>query len=103
MTREGPSCEPLLAQLILCCALAVRRMRNRERPKERAAGPGHVTAFYIGHILSDYVWYVAVGIAVVLGRNLLKGRAYRWMMAGLGIALGGFGLLFLVEGITRAP
>ena len=71
--------------------------------KAQVAGPGHVAAFYSGHILSDYVWYIAVGAMVVFGRNLLKGRAYRWMMAGLGIALGGFGLLFLVEGITRAP
>jgi len=29
--------------------------------------------------------------------------AYRWMMAGLGIALGVFGLLFLKGGIFSMP
>jgi len=61
----------------------------------------YVAAFYGAHILSDYVWYVAVGAMVVFGRNLLKGRAYRWMMAGLGVALVNFGLPFPEAGIFR--
>ena len=68
--------------------------------KAQVAGPGHVAAFFGGHILSDYVWYVAVGAMVVFGRNLLKGRAYRWMMAGLGVALGVFGLLYILAGLA---
>ena len=59
----------------------------------------YVAAFYGAHILSDYVWYVAVGAMVVFGRNLLKGRAYRRMMAGLGVALGGFGIIYVVAGL----
>ncbi len=38
--------------------------------------------------------------AVASGRHFLTDRAYRWILAGSGLLLIGFGLLLLKEGIS---
>ncbi len=65
-----------------------------------AAKSGLVTvaAFYTGHILSDFVYYVALGLAVVAGRRFIGGRAYRAVMALFALLLGAFGVVFLLKG-----
>ena len=60
-----------------------------------------VAAFYTGHILADFVWYVGVGAAVVLGRQFIEGRAYRYLLTGLAVLLGLFGVFFLWNSCSR--
>jgi len=54
-----------------------------------------VAAFYTGHTLSDFTWYAGVGLAMVLGRKFLEGRAYRYLLIGLAVLLELFGIFFL--------
>ena len=62
-----------------------------------------VPVFYVGHILSDFVWYAFIAASLVLGkRAILGGTPYRLLLAAsgvfmiaTGIALGGTGLALL--------
>ena len=56
---------------------------------------------YTGHILADFAWYVGVGAAVVLGRRFIEGRAYRYLLMGLAVLLGLFGVFFLWNSYVR--
>ena len=55
-------------------------------------------AFYIGHILSDYVWYGIVGIGIVLGIRVMGGRGYRVLLLICSVFLMLFGVYFLYKG-----
>jgi len=57
-----------------------------------------VSAVYFGHILSDFAWYCLVGIAVVLGREIMSTTAYRWLLAVCGAFLLRFGPYFIYTG-----
>jgi len=54
-----------------------------------------VAAFFIGHILSDYVWYGAVALGISSGREVITRHVYRGLILGCGVFLilmgGGFG------------
>jgi threonine/homoserine/homoserine lactone efflux protein len=54
-----------------------------------------VAAFYTGHILADFAWYLGVGIAVIMGKRFIEGRAYRYLLMGLAFLLALFGVYFL--------
>ena len=56
-------------------------------------------AFYTGHILSDFSWYLLVGILVVRGRRLLTPQVYRGALGFFAVVLALFGLGFLRHGI----
>jgi threonine/homoserine/homoserine lactone efflux protein len=58
-----------------------------------------VGAFYVGHVLADYVWYSAVAVAVAGGRRLLSGRGYRYLLMACGLALLALGVLFAGKGL----
>ena len=57
-----------------------------------------VTAFYIGHILSDYSWYSLVSLAVATGQRLMTPRVYAGVMLGCAAFLAGMGGYFIVSG-----
>ena len=57
-----------------------------------------VTAFYIGHILSDYSWYSLVSLAVATGRRLMTPRVYAGLMLGCAAFLAGLGGYFIFTG-----
>jgi threonine/homoserine/homoserine lactone efflux protein len=56
-------------------------------------------SFYLGHILSDLLWYSSVSVTMALGRKLLTDRAYRGMVAACAALLVGFGLYFGYAGV----
>ena len=56
-------------------------------------------SFYVGHILSDLLWYSSVSVTMALGRRLLTDRAYRGMVAACAALLVGFGLYFGYAGV----
>ena len=54
-----------------------------------------VPVFYVGHILSDFVWFGFVAGSLALGRNVILGpTVYRALLAGSGVFMVAFGLYF---------
>jgi threonine/homoserine/homoserine lactone efflux protein len=51
-------------------------------------------AFYVGHELSDYVWYAFVGVLIVVARAW-----YNWLVGICGAAMAVLALWFLYNGI----
>jgi len=66
---------------------------------------GEYAAFYIGHELSDYVWYAFVGALIIGAREWLAGAWYNWLVALCGVAVTALALWFLVTGakLLRQP
>lgn len=54
------------------------------------------TAFFLGHSLADYLWYVAVSVILAVTRSFLSPGVYRGIIviSGLGVAFLGLGLLW---------
>ncbi len=67
----------------------------------RGLGVPGVLAFFIGHILSDFAWYLFVGATVAMGRSRLTDRVYRWIVGGCAVFLVLFALSFGYFGVTR--
>jgi threonine/homoserine/homoserine lactone efflux protein len=59
---------------------------------------GEYLAFYLGHELSDFVWYYAVGLLIVLGRHVLQGPWYNWLVGVCGGLIAVLAVTFLVTG-----
>ena len=64
-------------------------------------GSAGLAAFYVGHTLSDWVWYGLIGALLVSGRNIVRGQAYLWIIAVCGALLFGFGLYFIYLGLKQ--
>ena len=62
-----------------------------------AAPAAFILIFYVLLVGSKVILAAAVGRF----RNILEGRAYLWVMRGLGLVLALFGVFLLVEGLTR--
>jgi threonine/homoserine/homoserine lactone efflux protein len=59
---------------------------------------GEYGAFYLGHEMSDLVWYTIVGLLIVGGRQLLHGAWYNWLVGTCGAAIVVLAIIFLVTG-----
>ncbi len=73
----------------------------------RSLGAGAMVAFYIGHISSDFAWYMLVGVLVALGmaagRQLpIMNTIYRGIMVVCAVFLLYLGLTFVKEGVLIA-
>jgi len=55
--------------------------------------------YFVGHILSDFIWYSAVSIGLGTGRALFSAGALRGMYVVCGVFLVGLGALFLGAGV----
>jgi len=64
-------------------------------------GPWGISAFYLGHILSDYTWYGAVSLALVSGRRVLTDTFYRRLILVCGLFLWGVAGFFIAQGVSR--
>jgi len=62
--------------------------------------PGQ-SVFYVGHILSDLVWYSVVAFVMHHGRRFLTDKRYRYLIGVLAIALIFFGAGFLIDGVVK--
>lgn len=67
--------------------------------KSMSFGTAGLTVFYTGHILSDLLWYSAVGLIITLSRTFLSDVAYRVIIAVCGLFLVGIGVYFINSGI----
>ena len=56
--------------------------------------------FYIGHILSDLVWYSLVSFLIWKGRRLIVGTGYKILIAVCALFLLYLGGVFIHDGIT---
>lgn len=63
--------------------------------------PKQWTAFYLGHELGDFVWYLAVAAILVLGKGWLSDATYRGMLWGCVGVMGILGFLFLGLGFRN--
>jgi threonine/homoserine/homoserine lactone efflux protein len=52
-------------------------------------------AFFVGHILSDFLWYSLVAAAVVAGRGVMGPAAYNGVVVAAGLFLAAMAVLFL--------
>lgn len=60
-----------------------------------------ISAFYVGHISADFLWYCAVGVALVLGKQIISDRVYMGLIIICGLFLLYLGVYFLYSGIKR--
>lgn len=63
--------------------------------------PREWAAFYLGHELGDYVWYLAVAAILVLGKGWLSDAAYRGMLWGCVAVMLALGIAFIVLGVRN--
>lgn len=56
--------------------------------------------FYFGHILSDFVWYTVVSIALWRGRRLMVGTGLKALLLGCALFLLYLGGKFIYDGLT---
>ncbi len=64
-------------------------------------GAAGIVAFFAGHILSDFAWYLLVGFAVSMGRGRLSDRLYRGVVGCCAACLVFFALWFGYVGVTK--
>lgn len=57
-----------------------------------------VLAFFIGHILSDFIWFSAISVAFSRGKKLMNDTIYRWVILLLGAFIIIFSIRFVVGG-----
>jgi threonine/homoserine/homoserine lactone efflux protein len=57
-----------------------------------------ILAFYFGHILSDFTWYVAISTAFSKGKKLMNDTVYRWVILCLGAFILIFSVRFIIGG-----
>ncbi len=60
-----------------------------------------ISAFYLGHISADFLWYCAVGVALVLGKQILSDRIYMGLIIICGLFLTYLGIYFLYSGVKK--
>ncbi len=56
-----------------------------------------VSAFYVGHILADFIWYVLVGFLVSTGRRFLNQKVYIGILLACSAFLLYLGIKFIVD------
>lgn len=61
---------------------------------------GEYVAFYVGHELSDFVWYAVVGWVIVTGAGWLSQTVYTWLILLCGVAVAVLGLWFIWTGVA---
>jgi threonine/homoserine/homoserine lactone efflux protein len=61
-------------------------------------GPAGLGAFYVGHTLSDWLWYGCVAALAVSGRQMLRGTGYLAIIMVCGLLLCAFGAYFVFLG-----
>lgn len=58
---------------------------------------GGVSAFYTGHILADFIWYMFIGFVVSTGRRFLNQKVYSGILIACSIFLIYLGIKFIVD------
>ena len=70
--------------------------------KSLKQGPVGPAVFYVGHILSDLVWYSLVSFLIWKGRKLIAGTGYKILIAVCALFLFYLGGVFIRDGLSGA-
>jgi threonine/homoserine/homoserine lactone efflux protein len=62
-------------------------------------GPAGPVVFYIGHIMSDLVWYSLIAFLISIGKRFLVGRPYYVLLSLCSLFLIYIGVKFIVDAI----
>jgi hypothetical protein len=57
--------------------------------------------FYVGHELTDYVWFTFISGIVSLGKKKINIKAYTIIIVATNLFLLGFGIWFIWQGIAN--
>lgn len=57
--------------------------------------------YFVGHVLSDFLWYCAVGVALAAGRRLFSPPVWRGVYLACAVFLLALGVIFAVGGARR--
>jgi len=63
-------------------------------------GPAALWAFYVGHISSDFAWYLLVSLVIITGKKFISDRLYRGLLLSCGVFLAGLAVYFVWTGTT---
>ena len=58
-----------------------------------------IAIFYIGHIMSDIVWFTLISTSIALSKKIISDKAFHFILTICGIVLIGFGVYFGLNGI----
>jgi len=58
-------------------------------------GPRAWPAFYVGHILADFIWFILVAILIALGRGFMSPTVYRTVILVCAVGIAALGIYFL--------
>lgn len=58
-----------------------------------------ITAFFLGHISADFLWYSIVSFSISKGKKKIRPRIHSIISACCGIFLGAFGVFLIVKAI----
>ncbi|HPD00775.1 MAG TPA: LysE family transporter [Acetivibrio sp.] len=57
-----------------------------------------IVFFFMGHLLSDFSWYIMISVAFSRGKKLVSDAVYRWIIIFLGISIIAFSVYFMCSG-----
>lgn len=60
---------------------------------------GGVTAFYIGHISADFIWYLFVGFLISTGRKFFNQKIYNGILIACSLFLFYLGIRFILDAL----
>ena len=60
-----------------------------------------ISLFYIGHISSDFIWYMIIGILVSKGRKYFNRKVYKTIFILCGVFLICLGIKFIIDFIKK--
>ncbi|MHC4251147.1 MAG: LysE family transporter [Planctomycetota bacterium] len=62
-------------------------------------GLAGVAAFFVGHVLADFVWFTFVAATVAAGMKMFSDAAFKKLFVACGVMILGFGLFFVAAGV----
>lgn len=67
--------------------------------KSLSHGPAGPVVFYVGHIMSDLVWYSLVSFMISIGKKLLAGKPYYVLISLCALFLLYMGVRFIIDAL----
>lgn len=69
--------------------------------KSLALGYPGIFVFFIGHISSDFIWYLFIGFLISAGKKIISKKIYRIIFIICGVFLVYLGIKFIIDFIVK--